>query len=75
MKNEAMNYDEENARNAVRELDPFLLHIRQAGASESDVPVLAAIAVSSALLALVGEVRMLRESLQAKDDLAESVSI
>lgn len=58
-----MNYDEQSAREALRELDPFMLHIRSNGASESDVPALAAAGITSALLAMVSEIRALREQL------------
>ncbi len=61
--------DEKNAREALRELDPFLMMIRQNGASAEDVPALAGVAVASALLALVGEVRMLRSEAQARFEL------
>lgn len=56
-----LNYDEEKAREALADLEPFMLHVRQNGAASEDVGALAAVAVSSALLALVGEVRGLRE--------------
>jgi hypothetical protein len=66
------NYNEKAAREALADLDAFMMEIRQRGPGNSDIPALAAIVTGQALLAILAELQGLREEVKVLAEHAET---